>query len=290
MNFISKLPGPFLVFLGAFFLSFGGLIVKSFEGATLWQILFWRQFFFVLLVVIFLLFTYKKKIFLALYKSGIPGFIGGIILGLGFSAYVFAMYNTTVANANFIIQTQAIFLAVLGYLFLKEKISKLTLASIILAISGIILMVGNSLSPGQLSGNLVAFVMPGSFAVLIIIVRRYPNVDMVPLQLFAGIAAMLIGYFFSTKISISTNDLFLAFIAGFFQVGLGFIFITIGARKTLSAMVGILMMTEAVFGPFWAWLFLDEKPQFYALIGGSIILFAVFIQFYSLLIKEKKSQ
>jgi drug/metabolite transporter (DMT)-like permease len=290
MNFISKLPGPFLVFLGAFFLSFGGLIVKSFEGATLWQILFWRQFFFVLLVVIFLLFTYKKKIFLALYKSGIPGFIGGIILGLGFSAYVFAMYNTTVANANFIIQTQAIFLAVLGYLFLKEKISKLTLASIILAISGIILMVGNSLSPGQLSGNLVAFVMPGSFAVLIIIVRKYPNVDMLPLQFFAGIVAMLIGYFVSTKINISTNDLFLAFVAGFFQVGLGFIFITIGARKTLSAMVGILMMTEAVFGPFWAWLFLDEKPQFYALIGGSIILFAVFIQFYSLLIKEKKSK
>ena len=290
MNLLSKLPGPFLVFLGAFFLSFGGLIVKSFEGATLWQILFWRQFFFVLLVFIFLLFTYKKKIFLALYHSGIPGFVGGIILGLGFSAYVFAMYNTTVANANFIIQTQAIFLAIFGYLFLKEKISKITLASIILAISGIILMVGNSLSLGQLSGNIVAFVMPSSFAVLIIIIRKYPNVDMVPLQLFAGIVAMLIGYFVSTKINISTNDLFLAFVAGFFQVGLGFIFITIGAKKTISAMVGILMMTEAVFGPFWAWIFLDEKPQFYALIGGSIILFAVFIQFYSLLIKEKKSK
>ena len=94
MNLISKLPGPFLVFLGAFCLSFGGLIVKSFEGATLWQILFWRQFFFVLLVSIFLLSTYKKKVFTALYQSGLPGFIGGIILGLGFSAYVFAMYNT----------------------------------------------------------------------------------------------------------------------------------------------------------------------------------------------------
>ena len=287
MSLISKLPGPLLVFLGAFCLSFGGLIVKSFEGATLWQILFWRQLFFVLLVIIFLLFTYKKKIFVALYKSGVPGFIGGIVLGLGFSAYVFAMYNTTVANANFIIQTQAIFLAIFGYLFLKEKISKLTLASIILAISGILLMVGSSLSPGQLSGNLVAFIMPSSFAVLIIIVRKYPNVDMIPLQLFAGIVAMLIGYFVSTKISISTHDLFLAFIAGFFQVGLGFIFITIGAKKTLSAIVGILMMTEAVFGPFWAWLFLDESPEFFALIGGSIILFAVFIQFYSLLSREK---
>jgi len=197
------------------------------------------------------------------------------------------MYNTTVANTNFIIQTQAIFLAIFGYFFLKEKISKMTLASIILAISGIILMVGNSLSPGQLAGNLVAFVMPGSFAVLIVIVRKYPNVDMVPLQLFAGIVAMLIGYFVSTKINISINDLFLAFVAGVFQIGLGFIFITIGAKKTLSAMVGILMMTEAVFGPFWAWIFLDEKPQFIALIGGSIIIFAVFIQFYSLLQKEK---
>ena len=289
MNFFSRLPGPLLVFLGAFCLSFGGLIVKSFEGATLWQILFWRQFFFIILVTIFLLFTYKKKILIALYNSGLPGFFGGIILGCGFSAYVFAMYNTTVANANFIIQTQAIFLAIFGYFFLKEKISKLTLASIVLAISGILLMVGSSLSPGQLSGNLVAFIMPCSFAVLIVIVRKYPNVDMIPLQLFAGIVAMLIGYFISSKINISMYDLILAFVAGFFQVGLGFIFITIGAKKTLSAMVGILMMTEAVFGPLWAWIFLDENPRLIALIGGFIILFAVFIQFYSLLEKEKKT-
>ena len=289
MNIIQKLPGPLLIFLGAFCLSFGGLIVKSFEGATLWQILFWRQLFFVILVSIFLLITYKKKIFVALYESGLPGFIGGIILGCGFSAYVFAMYKTTVANTNFIIQTQAIFLAIFGYLFLKEKISKLTLISIILAITGIILMVGNSLSPGQLSGNLVAFIMPISFAVLIIIVRKYPKVDMVPLQLFAGIVAMLIGYFVSSKINISSHDILLAFIAGFFQVGLGFIFITIGAKKTLSAMVGILMMTEAVFGPFWAWMFLEETPQFVALIGGTIIIIAVIVQFFSLLEKAKKT-
>ena len=218
-----------------------------------------------------------------------PGLLGGIILGCGFSAYVFAMYNTTVANTNFIIQTQAIFLAVFGYFFLKEKISKITLASIILAISGIILMVGSSLSPGELSGNIVAFVMPSSFAILIIIVRKYPNVDMIPLQLFAGIVAMIVGYLVSSKINISVNDLILAFIAGFFQIGFGFIFITIGAKKTLSALVGIFMMTEAVFGPLWAWIFLNEIPQFIALVGGSIIIIAVFIQFYSLLEREKKS-
>jgi len=278
MNLISKLPGPLLIFLGAFCLSFGGLIVKSFEGASLWQILFWRQLFFVVLVSIFLLFTYKKKVFVALYKSGMPGFFGGIILGCGFSAYVFAMYNTTVANTNFIIQTQAIFLAIFGYLFLKEKISKITLASIILAISGIILMVGSSLSPGQLSGNLVAFIMPSSFAVLIIIVRRYPSVDMVPAQFTAGVAAAFIGFLIAGKLSISSHDLFLAFLAGFFQIGFGFILITIGSQTTPAAVVGVLMLTESVFGPFWAWLFVNEVVPSIVLVGGGIIIFSILLQ------------
>ena len=290
MNFLLKIPGPVLIFLGACCLSFGGLIVKSFEGATLWQILFWRQLFFILIVSIFLIATYKKQIFNVLHKSGIPGICGGLILGLGFSSYVFAMYNTTVANTNFIIQTQVIFLAIFGYLFLKEKISKITLASIVFSVSGIILLLGNTLSPGQMLGNIVAFIMPISFAVLILIVRKYPNVDMIPLQLIAGIIAMFIGYFLSTKIIISPHDMFLGFLAGFFQIGFGFILITIGARNTPSAMVGIIMLTEAVFGPLWAWLFANENPPFLVLLGGGIIIFAVFLQFFSLLSKEKSLQ
>ena len=45
-----------------------------------------------------------------------------------------------------------------------------------------------------MSENLAAFIMPVSFAILILIIRKYPNVDMVPLQLYAGITAMTIGY------------------------------------------------------------------------------------------------
>ena len=62
MSLFLKIPGPILVFLGAFSLSFGGLIVKSFEGATLWQILFWRSVFFLIVVGIFLLITHKKNL------------------------------------------------------------------------------------------------------------------------------------------------------------------------------------------------------------------------------------
>ena len=279
MKLIFSLPGPLLVFLGAFSLSFGGVIVKSFEGANLWQILFWRSSFFIIVVTVFLIFTYKNNFFLSFKKSGLPGILGGIILSSGFCGYVFAMYNTTVANTNFIIQTQTIFLAVFGYFFLKEKISKITLASIVLAISGIILMVGSDLSSGQMSGNIAAFVMPISFAILIIIIRKYPSIDMVPLQLYSGVVAMVIGYVFAGKIIMSPHDIFLGFLAGFFQLGFGFILITIGARKTPSATVGIIMLIEAILGPLWAWIIINEQPTLIVSLGGSIVLFAVFLQF-----------
>ena len=289
MNIVKKLPGPLLVFLGAVSLSFGGLIVKSFEGASLWQILFWRSIFFSITILLFLLITYKKKLFNSFYLSGLPGFIAGVILSLGFCGYVVAMYSTTVANTNFIISLQILFLAIFGYFFLKEKISLITLFSIILALAGVLIMVGNSLTPGELTGNLAAFSMPITFAVLIIIVRKYPSIDMVPAQFVAGICCCFIGYFLSNKIMISYHDIFLGFLAGFFQIGFGFIFITIGARTTPSAMVGIIMLSESVLGPMWAFLFVSERPSIFSLIGGAIILFAVLIQFYTLLKKDEKA-
>ena len=287
MNILKSLPGPILIFFGALSLSFGGLIVKSFEGATLWQILFWRSLFFSLTVLTFLIITYKSKVLKSFYNSGLPGFVGGLILSIGFCGYVFAMYNTTVANTNFIISLQILFLAIFGFFFLKEKINLITLISIILAMSGVLLMVGNSLSPGELSGNLAAFTMPITFAVLIMIVRKFPSVDMVPAQFVAGISSCLIGLSLSPTIMISPHDIFLGFLAGFFQIGFGFIFITIGARTTPSAMVGIIMLSESVLGPIWSFLFVNEIPSLYGLIGGAIILFAVLLQFYTLLKKPK---
>jgi len=281
LTFLNKIPGTFLIFLGALCLSFGGLIVKSFEGANLWQILFWRQIFFSIIVVLYLLITYKKNFFKTFYESGIPGFIAGVFLSIGFAAYVFAMYTTTVANTNFIITTETIFLALLGYFFLKEKISSITLISIILGMSGVLLILGSSLSiqtSEQFIGNLVAFIMPISFAVLVMIVRKYPKVDMVPAQFTAGVFAAIIGLVVAGKLSISFHDLSLAFLAGFFQIGFGFILITVGSQTTPAAVVGVLMLTESVFGPLWAWLFIHEVPPISVIFGGGIIICSILLQ------------
>ena len=281
MTFLNKIPGPILIFFGALCLSFGGIIVKSFEGANLWQILFWRQFFFAIIVILYLLLSYRKNFFKSFYNSGFPGFIAGLFLSVGFAAYVFSMYTTTVANTNFIITTETIFLAIFGYFFLKEKINLITFISIILGMSGVLLIVGSSLSiqsSEQFLGNIVAFIMPISFAILVMIVRKYPKVDMVPAQFTAGIFAALIGFYFAGKISISPYDLFLAFMAGCFQIGFGFILITVGSQTTPSAVIGVLMLTESVFGPLWAWLFINEVPPTSVLIGGAIIIFSILFQ------------
>jgi drug/metabolite transporter (DMT)-like permease len=93
----------------------------------------------------------------------------------------------------------------------------------------------------------------------------------------------------SEKILISVYDIFLGFLAGFMQLGFGFILITIGAQRTPSAMVGVIMLTEAVLGPVWAWLFINEQPPFIVIIGGSIVIFAVLLQFYNLYSSDKQT-
>ena len=109
MNIIRNLPGPLLIFLGALSLSFGGLIVKSFEGATLWQILFWRSLFFSLTVLTFLIISYRRKTLESFFNSGLPGFIGGIVLSWFLSplfsgliaTIVFAITRSTVLRKDF---------------------------------------------------------------------------------------------------------------------------------------------------------------------------------------------
>jgi len=278
MKFLYKIPGPILVAMGGFFLSYGGLLVKSFEGSDLWQILLYRSIFCFLTVGVFLFLIYGKKTINKFKVSGFPGFLAGFCISLGFTAYVFAMYNTTVANVNFTITTQSIFLAIFGYIFLKEKISVYTLISIILAMSGVLLMVGNSLSSGGFLGNVVALTMPIAFAVLIIIVRKYPNVDMVPAMFMAAFLSAIYASFLVNSFYISPKDLFLSFLLGTFQIGFGFICITIGSKSTPAAIVGILMLIEAILGPTWAWIFIGETPPLIVIVGGAIIMFSILFQ------------
>ncbi len=278
MQIIYKIPGYILLLFGGFCLSWGGFIVRSFETSNAWEILLLRSFFFFLGISTFLILIYKKDTLKTIRNSGLAALSGGFVMSFSFISFVFAMMNTSVANVVFIISTQTMFLAILGYFYLKEKVSLIGLLSIILAMTGITVMIGDSLTSGTLFGNLIALVIPISFSILVMIVRKNSNLDLVPAIWYASIFSFFYAFVMVENFIFSSNDILMGFLLGVPQLSFGFICITIGSRTTRSVTVGLLMLTETIFAPFWVWLFLNEIPPLSVFIGGTIIIFAIIVK------------
>ena len=278
MNIIYKIPGYILCLLGGFFLSWGGLIIRSFETTDIWQILTIRSFFFIIALIIFIVLTYKKNTILVIKNSGLPAIVAGLFLSLSFVAYIVSMSKTSVANVVFIISTQTIFLAVFGFLFLKEKITFRGMISIFLAFSGIVVMLGDSINQGTLFGNIVAFAIPINFTILVMIIRKFPELDMVPAIFYSGVFSAIYGIILASNLAFSSNDILMGFLLGVPQLAFGFICVTIGSKTTPAVTVGLLMLLETIFAPIWVWIFLSEVPPISVFVGGSIIIFAVILK------------
>jgi len=275
MQFLYKVPGYILLLFGGFCLSWGGFIIRSFEEASIWQILLLRSIFFMLALIIFLISTYKKNTIKIIKDAGYSALLGGLVMSLSFIAFVVSMSNTTVANVVFIISTQTMFLAIFGYFYLKEKITLISFISIVLAMSGIAVMVGDSLSSGSFFGNIVALAIPINFSILVMIIRKNKNLDMIPAIFYSGIFSIIYGLILSETFVFTSHDILMGFYLGVPQLAFGFICITIGSRSTPSTTIGLLMLTETVFGPIWVWLFLNEIPPVSVFIGGAIIILAI---------------
>jgi drug/metabolite transporter (DMT)-like permease len=288
MQFLYKIPGYILLLFGGFCLSWGGFVIRSFEEASVWQILLLRSFFFMIALIIFLIITYKKNTIRVLKDAGFAGLLGGFVMSLSFIAFVVAMTNTSVANVVFIISTQTMFLAIFGYFYLKEKVSLVSFISILLAMSGITIMVGDSLTSGSFFGNLVALAIPINFSILVMIIRKNKNLDMVPAIFYSGIFSVIYGLILSESFVFTSHDILMGFFLGVPQLAFGFICITIGSRSTPSATIGLLMLSETICAPIWVLLFLNEIPPVSTLIGGFIIIIAIIIKSFDKKIKSLK--
>ncbi len=278
MQFLYQIPGYILLLFGGFCLSWGGFIIRSFEEATVWQILLLRSVFFMIALMIFLIGTYKKNTIKIIKDAGYPAVLGGLVMSLSFIAFVVSMSITTVANVVFIISTQTMFLAIFGYFYLKEKVSLISFFSILLAMGGITIMVGDSLSTGTFFGNMVALAIPINFSILVMIIRKNKNLDMVPAIFYSGIFSIIYGLILSETFVFTHHDILMGFFLGVPQLAFGFICITIGSRTTPSTTIGLLMLTETLFAPIWVWLFLKEIPSLSVLIGGCIIITAIILK------------
>ena len=267
--------GVIMILASGLFLSTSGIGFRIIEQASGWQILFYRSFFMIGLLIGVL--AVKSKGRLLTQFRGLRGedFLLALFLGTGIVAYVFALLLTTVANALFILSSVPFITALLGWLILREAVPSRTWITIAMAMIGLAIMVGNGLASGRYLGNLIALWLPISYAASVILVRRSSQPNMLVALCLAGVVSLVCAAPFIGDLVISRHDLLVSAYLGIFQVGLGFTFMVLGARYVPAAQVGLLALVEPVLAPLWAWMVAAEIPAHTTLIGGAIIFLAI---------------
>ena len=270
--------GVALVLAGGGLLSLSGIALRHMEDATGWQIIFYRSLTISVAVFLWLVFSYRTRVFRAFATAGRAGLIAGVSLGLGSACYIYALLLTTVANALFIISAAPFMAAVLAWMVLRERVRPATWATMAVALAGIAIMVFGGIRGGRLLGNLVAFGTPVSFAIMLVTLRRAGDRDMIPAICLAGVVGTVLGFLMADTLAISFHDLALCIFLGVVQYGGGFVLLTLGARHLPAAEVALLSLVETVLAPIWVWLGVGEVPALLTLAGGVIVLVAVIVQ------------
>jgi len=276
---INYRRGVFLVLLAGVCWSSMGIGIRYMEAANVWQILLFRSM--ALAPFLFLIITLKSrgKPLDAIRKAGRAGVIGGLALVFAFTGGIYAIQETTVANAMFLFAAAPFFAALLARLLLGEKVRKGTWIAMFVALAGVTVMVGEGISLGHLNGNLSALVSALGFAVFTIALRWRKLDDMMPTVFLGGIFALVTagtvclaaGY----SLDIPANDISISLALGVFQVGAGLVLYTFGSTAVPAVELALLSMTEVVLGPIWVWLAIGEAADFYTLLGGAVIMAAI---------------
>jgi len=271
MKFNDEIFGALCLLGAGFFLSFGGLLIRLIDNASTMQITSYRSVTFSLVALLYIIIKFKGKTPQAFKNIGMGGIVLAFILAFSNVFFVFGMSNTTVANAVFIMSTGPLWAAVASYFFLKKIVGKKTLIAITGSIIGIGIMFSQGFQSTNILGNIIILGVPISFAIQLTLINRSSEIDFMPATFLAGIIVCLLGLIFINDHTISNHDLFLVLFMGAFQVGIGFLLITVGSRYIPPHRAALYILLEPVLAPIWAWLGVGEIPPTIELIGGLIV-------------------
>lgn len=275
----DRARGVTLVLTAGVFWSFAGLAVRLIEDANEWQILFFRSVSLIAFLSLYFIVIRRRKTIQVFKECGWAGFIAGLALGTAFCAWIHALTHTTVANALFLLSTSPFFAALLGWWILGEKVSVALFWFIALAIFGVAIMVMEGYQLGTLFGTIMGIIAAIGFGLFAVLLRKGRSSDLVPAVFWAGFWAIVISgtviFFSSARFEITANDMLYCALMGVFQVGLGLIIFTRGARYLPAAEITLLSLTEIVLGPLWVWLVVGEVPGLLTVIGGFVVLSAI---------------
>ena len=272
MKYNNETLGALALIFAGVFLSFGGVIIRFMESSSAWQITGYRSITFSLAILLYILIKYKKDTPHAFKKIGHSGILIALILGFSNTCFVWGMSTTTVSNAVFIMSTGPLFEAICSYFFLKRKIGKKTFIAIAGSMFGITIMFSGGMESSNYIGNIIILGVPIGFAFQLTILNYNSHIDFMPATFLGGVFSSLIGFIFMANLDISTHDLLLCLFMGAFQVGIGFMLITIGSRYIPPHRAALFLLMEPVLAPIWAFLGVGEIPGQTEMLGGLIVL------------------
>ncbi len=283
-----------IVLLAGIFWSLGPYVVRHIEQPETvpWQYLFTRGIVIFCLLNIYLFLEEGLQFYKNYQKIGFSGLIGGVGLGTAMITFIWSITNTTAAVTLLCLAAMPFITALLGFLFLREKISLTVWIAIFVAAFGIIVMAFGNSEKNSLLGLIFGLASAFGFSIFSVSLRWRKNTPKFTTVAIAGLFCLL---FSSVILSINdTNFLSSGKNEALFAthgaiVCLGLILYSIGSKHIPAADLTLLSLTEVIGGIFWVWLpwlGINEIPSTNTIIGGFFIFIALF--YYSMVMKTNR--
>ena len=277
-----------LTVLGVLFVVPDSLFVRLIESDAL-TIAFWRQFISGSVIALGLLAVQGLAPFRAVLGTGRVGLIYGACTGISGILFVLAVANTSVANVVFIIASMPVFAMVFSRIFLSEPITRRMLLTILVVFVGLgVIAFGSGQTQGaSWKGDLLAVAVSATFAAGLTAARQVRHVSMVPALPMAYLVAALLMMPVAAPLSVAPAQIPLVLLHGG-VIALSSIFLALGPRYITSAEVSLLILGESILAPLLVWVTLSENPGPWAIVGGAVVLGALFVSNLVVLLRRKR--
>jgi drug/metabolite transporter (DMT)-like permease len=271
----SRSYGVTLVALAGVLWSTGGLFVRALQSLDLWSMVVWRSLFAALALAVVIVAFNRSRSLGVLKRLGRPGLIAIPIALVSMTSFIVAVWLTTVANVMIVYATVPFIASGIGFLWNGERPSRRMLAAATVAFLGVAIMAGASASLDDLLGCAVALLMTVTFATQLVMARRYPTLEMAPVNgAGAALCAVVFLPFASAQIP-DAHQLIVLLLFGIATTAGAYVLFLVGGRYIPSGEAGLIGMLDVVLAPLWVWLLFNEQPGSAALIGGIVVLAAV---------------
>jgi len=289
----EKIAIPIVLIAGLFW-SFGPLVIRYVDQPELvpWQYLFARGLI-IFIILNFYLYLNEGTRFVKNYlRIGLSGMVGSVGLASAMMSFIWSITHTSVAITLLCLAAMPLITALLGFIFLKEKISINTWISIVIAAIGIYIMAMNDQKIDNTTGLVFGLTSAFGFSIFSISLRWRKETPQFTTVSLAGLICALFSFYIiiqsnSSLFSSSKNEMLFSLHGTLVCIGL--ILYSIGSKHLPAAELTLLSLTEVIGGIFWVWLPLfgiNEVPSTNTIIGGFLIFISLI--YYSLLTKNNR--